>query len=298
MQKFNGKTVKLLESSRLKELRELPKLVAGWRMLRSKMPKTHECFVYTKEYFLGGKTAREINTRFWEEMQSRTEFMMATSAIKMDQLLDGIVQAINERNTTVLFILVRQMMEHVSVNFHFSRGVTKSWSSIRDELVKSIDNDIVGSKELEDLLIGYAFCSLFNWDAYEKKDFNRLVEKWTLDRKEQQKEGKFVNVLNCIDELSDGMKDTEVDWRKMYDLVCDFVHPNRGTNEVLLFPKSNVDSSRYVMNLLVRNGITGEAEESLWLRRLEIFGAVMLFKSIDLQYGLTTRLREVKFLPE
>lgn len=171
-----------------------------------------------------------------------------TQLLKLASLGDLLIHAIKHNNYLSYGLAGRSLIEHVAV-----------W---RYYLVEKYAKLIVAGKEVtyEDFLElirldqQFLFGTKFDWISWLRKDHDSLERSYrqSIQDKKNKKAPqshsihKPVNVLTCIEKFADVLPKFGV----FYDLFCDLVHPNIGSN-ILLYSMSNegqiaIDESRVI----------------------------------------------------
>lgn len=146
----------------------------------------------------------------------------------------AIVDSVNDANLLVAFQALRAYVELVAaVRF----TVKQIQPLIRDAVVSGqISSDAARSiaYHMEILLHG----GRFNWAAYFEKGAAGIVDRKLVKRTREEK-AKFelsgLRIGKCIEHW--GKDSPAVDF--IYDYLCDLVHPNKGSNLVLLVERDN-----------------------------------------------------------
>ena len=154
-----------------------------------------------------------------------------TQLLKFASLGDLLIHAIKHNNYLSYGLAGRALIEHVA-----------AW---RYYLVEKYSKLIIAGKELsfEDMLElirldeQFLFGTKFDWPQWLNQDYAALENTYrqSLQDKKNKKtpeapsKHKPVNVLTCVEKLATALPKFGV----FYDMFCDLVHPNIGTNFIL-----------------------------------------------------------------
>lgn len=164
---------------------------------------------------------------YWKEIDNRIRFLWITMAYKTLSLLKGIVNLINQKNYLSALILTRSLLENAAVFHYYLWKIIPTYNKImKDPMFQKIaKKEVQGvyiSSELEDILILYSH-------GTNLKEWTELNSKW-----KQKRIGEYMKFFDSNKEYPEVYK--------YYSKLCEFVHPNIGTN--IIFHKFSYSDNK------------------------------------------------------
>jgi len=155
------------------------------------------------------------------------QHMFVLNVYKCQYLIKGISYSINEKNPFTAMLCTRSTMEFAATMNHYYKEII---SVIPEGKDKVYEEDII---ELDEILIKFYRGARFDFKSYIKDNKLQDLSKGT--------DYYQASIYNYIDELikfDQGMADA----RYEYSFICEFVHPNLGTNWLLEDTTATKDS--------------------------------------------------------
>lgn len=158
----------------------------------------------------------------WQGSHETLRHFMLGSRLSLVRLLDGFSLCVQAENILVPLILLRSIIEHVALTFSiikFLRGQPEP---------KDIESTKTTAHTIREQLNKMAYATRVNWTTIQKK--HPLVplkrkeaqykhdDEWTVNREAK-------GIMKAVDNLEDEIQGI----RAVYEILCEFAHPNVGT---------------------------------------------------------------------
>lgn len=173
-----------------------------------------------------------LNTWYWSDIVKRVNAITFIYSLRLRDLFLTLEHALSENAVLLSALILRSLLENVA---------SLSWSSeFIVSRLEALDIDVLNhhhtiDEEFENELIRMTHGSRFNWKAYLSGDFgdlleasNKVPEMW-----------KQKNILSRINKLAKQKRYQSL--RLIYDLLCEFVHPNLGSNLIYVREEREID---------------------------------------------------------
>ena len=150
------------------------------------------------------------------------DLIWAIYTTKFSLLMQSIILAVNREDFLTYGLVGRSIVEHAAVLRHYCKN-----EIILGVQELSKEGSITSQQEIKELLIvmeTHLRGSCFYWDSFFKGDVSRLYDKKHNEIEQQ------VRVGQCIKEWSKENPSLNI----AYKLFCDFVHPNLGSNYLIM----------------------------------------------------------------
>jgi len=169
-------------------------------------------------------------------MDERIRLLWITLGYRFESLLEGLFLLIDSHNILSAMLLVRAMLEYAALLHYYAWKIVPLYNRLRaDEkiqnIVKGKTAGLFVSSELEDLLIKGSH-------GTRDKELLAVNPKW-----------QAINIMTMIDFLA--KNEDFRDARRSYDKLCEYTHPNIGTNT--LYVADHLENER-VSVLTLRKG--------------------------------------------
>lgn len=158
--------------------------------------------------------------------------MTFASVLAITRLLDGVSRGVGARDLLVPFVCLRVVIEHIA---HYLTVIQK----LRPYAVPDSPEEACRVlSEINKVLVQASYATRVDWDALVGSDAQEHIERKRIAYKpeENREDREAKSILGAIDSLDKAVKGT----RAVYEMLCEFAHPNVGT--LLLFTES-VDPS-------------------------------------------------------
>lgn len=166
---------------------------------------------------------KSLNTWYWSDIVKRVNAITYIYSLKLQDLFRALEYALLENAILLSALSLRSMIETVA---------SLSWSSdfislrLKEVDIEALNYESVIDEELENELIRMTHGSRFNWKAYLSSDFEKLIK----TPNEVPENWLQKNILGRIDKLAKQKRYESL--RLIYDFLCEFVHPNFGSNMI------------------------------------------------------------------
>lgn len=237
--------------------------------LRQRFPSSHlvlldelahliEALETNSERTFSANLIVQARSRTCELYNSYVDFALAVYVDKFKQLYRCVAQSLEQEWYLVYAQSGRAILENAAVLRYYARQ--KELEELHQAGISGLVNDDVlrrGINTVDRFVRG----NRFSWDAFIEARFDEL-------NKNPHQEGLLqVHVLKCLQEWYKESPKLE----KLYDLLCDLVHPNLGSNYLVM---------RSCRSELVAGGVAG-SHVSMFIVCPTLAGIIGAYKNIQ-----------------
>ena len=164
---------------------------------------------------------KSLNTWYWSDIVKRINSIAYIYSRKLQDLFRALEYALPENAILLSALSLRSLIETVaSLNWLFI-FISKRFKEFD---IEALNYESVIDEQLETELIRMTHGSRFNWKAYLSGDFDKLIK----SPNEVSENWMQRNILGRINKLAKQKRYDSL--RIIYDLLCEFAHPNFGSN--------------------------------------------------------------------
>lgn len=204
-----------------------------------------------------------------------------STAFRLEHYLDDIVTGLNESRPYRVVNAARSLLELAAFTAENANLVTSHAKELFSQSTTEFTHVLFAILSILRAAARFAQVTRFNWDALVRGDMEELFTNW-----QKVDEGvKAPQILTLIDKLPSEQKRG---MRFYYDMLCDFVHPNRGAHN-LVIDKAKLISNNKMCWRLNLNPSSEEATSVLF----HII-AIPVRQSVRLLINDLTRLQGVR----
>ena len=195
---------------------------------RSRFPQSHWVLLQRLAEIIDHLTSSNAASAAFPQAQNPQEFFnayvdfsLSIYAAKLSQLYQAVAHAIEHEQYLVYAQCGRAILENIATLRYYSRHrdlatASETWKS------GSLTDPIL--RKANETLDRFARGNRFSWDAFIEGRFDELTK---IPHQEHQEQ---VNSLTCLQQWFKESPKLE----HLYDIFCDLVHPNLGSNLLVL----------------------------------------------------------------
>ena len=176
---------------------------------------------------------RSRNAWYWGRIAATIKSLAFLHSAKITTLMAGIERAVVESNSLVLALLLRSLFENCASLYALKTLMKEHLHGFHVDCLETelVTNEVL-HRELSKLFRG----TRFNWEALVKGDADAWIKKAEFRKRTEAAAPEHFqeSIMEHIDRVASNPRYSA--FRHLYSFLCDYVHPNVGSN--LLFLKN------------------------------------------------------------